>query len=134
MLELPKQWQDELQTICTQYAPQFEVWAYGSRVTGKCHEASDLDLVLVHPTLPDETQCNTLFELREAITESNLPISVDVMDWARLPQEFHQQINCQRVKLFAAAVGGDGIAPKTNHETMQNGRMQSAPTQWGGKR
>jgi predicted nucleotidyltransferase len=107
MLELPKQWHDELQIIITQYAPQFEVWAYGSRVTGKCHEASDLDLVLVHPIMPDETKCDTLFELREALTQSNVPISVDVMDWARLPQEFRQQITACAVKLFDAGAANE---------------------------
>ena len=31
--------------------PTAEVWAYGSRVTGEAHEASDLDLVVRRPNL-----------------------------------------------------------------------------------
>lgn len=104
MLELPEGWKRQLKDIFRQHAPQFEVWAYGSRVTGQCHEASDLDLVLIHPAKPEESRCDSLFELKEALLESSLPIGVDVMDWARVPAEFHQQMNRQRVKLFEASI------------------------------
>ncbi|MFM7390217.1 MAG: nucleotidyltransferase family protein [Vampirovibrionales bacterium] len=102
MLKLPEAWKAEIASIIHHYAPEFEVWAYGSRVTERHHEASDLDVVLIHATLPDTTRCNTLFQLREALRESRVPIFVDVMDWASLPIEFHQQINRQRILLFPA--------------------------------
>jgi len=106
MLDLPERWKAQLQEIMAQYAPTFEVWAYGSRVTGQCHEASDLDVVLIHPTHPDTKTCETLAALKEALSQSDIPITVDVMDWARLSPEFHQQINRQRVKLFPASSVG----------------------------
>ena len=68
-----------------------EVWAYGSRVTGEAHEASDLDLVVrgagLEP-LPEQR----LASLRRLLTDSNLPILVDIHDWAELPESFHARI------------------------------------------
>jgi predicted nucleotidyltransferase len=73
------------------HVPHAEVWAYGSRVTGSGHEASDLDLVLRNSqNLQEETAA--LYDLKEAFIESNLPIRVDVMDWARIPASFHREI------------------------------------------
>jgi len=33
-----------------------------------------------------------LYDLKEAFIESNLPIRVDIMDWARIPVSFHREI------------------------------------------
>jgi predicted nucleotidyltransferase len=100
-VHLPEQWKGWLEAIFAQLAPQFDVWAYGSRVTGLCHNGSDLDLVLIHPTTPDK-RCDTLPNIREALEASLVPICVDVMDWASVPPEFHRQMNQQRLLLFKA--------------------------------
>ena len=90
-LDLPKKYLEQIQSLLRTHVPHAEVWAYGSRVTGSGHEASDLDLVLRNPkNLLEET--GTLYELKEAFCESNLPIRVDVMDWARIPISFHREI------------------------------------------
>jgi len=90
-LGLPQKYLEQVKAILRAHVPSAEVWAYGSRVTGGSHEASDLDLVLRNPrNLLEET--GTLYELKEAFTESNLPIRVDVMDWARVPASFHKEI------------------------------------------
>lgn len=39
----------EVQRLLHVHVPQAEVWAFGSRVTGAAHDASDLDLVLRDP-------------------------------------------------------------------------------------
>ena len=78
------------------------VWAYGSRVNGNNHEASDLDLVLRTPELaplPD----GLLSRFREALTDSNLPIFVDAHDWATLPASFHPRILARYEVLRAGA-------------------------------
>ncbi len=36
----------KLLDLLDQYIPTVEAWAYGSRVNGEAHDASDLDLVL----------------------------------------------------------------------------------------
>jgi predicted nucleotidyltransferase len=78
------------------HVPVAEVWAYGSRVIGGGHEASDLDLVVRNPgDLREETRA--LDDLKEAFVESNLPIRVDVMDWARIPASFHREIERMHV-------------------------------------
>ena len=69
----------------------FEVWAYGSRVNGHAHDASDLDLVLRTIDLnPMEIE---LYErVIEDIRESNIPLIVELRDWAYLPDYFHREI------------------------------------------
>ena len=89
-LNLPKQYLEQVMALLRAHAPQAEVWAY-SRVSGGGHAASDLDLVLRNPANPD-AETPGLFDLKEAFIESDLPIRVDVMDWARIPESFHREI------------------------------------------
>ena len=93
-----------LRKLLRQYLPRAEVWAYGSRVNGDGHEASDLDLVVRQPA--DLKQGAAEFwELKEALIESNLPIRVDVVDWAHIPESFHREI--ERAYVVVQAGGGD---------------------------
>ena len=48
-LNLRPAWRDMLESLLRTHVPQADVWAYGSRVTGGAHEASDLDIVLRNP-------------------------------------------------------------------------------------
>ena len=73
-----------LEVLLQKHVPNVEVWAYGSRVNGSAHEASDLDLVLRSPTL--EPLGPEYSDLVAALEESNIPILVQVHDWARLPK------------------------------------------------
>lgn len=90
-LDLPQKYLEQVKALLRTHVPHAEIWAYGSRVTGSGHEASDLDLVLRNPqNLLEET--SVLYDLKEAFIESNLPIRVDIMDWARIPASFHREI------------------------------------------
>jgi uncharacterized protein len=91
-LDLPEKHLQQLQTILQAHVPGYEVWAYGSRVSGGAHEGSDLDLILRHPHDLKQA-CEGLADLRAALQESRLPILVDVHDWAHLPAAFHAQIS-----------------------------------------
>lgn len=90
-LHLPPRYLVTVRAILRQHLPQAEVWAYGSRVQGDYHDTSDLDLVvrnpadLAHP-LP------LLGDVAEAFSESNLPLIVQIVDWARIPKAFHGEI------------------------------------------
>ncbi len=88
-----------LNAIFSKLKMPVEVWAYGSRVNGTAHEGSDLDLVIrtadVSP-LPYDAYAL----LREQITDSNIPILVDIFDWTRLPASFQQNILQQYEVLF----------------------------------
>jgi len=90
-LDLKESYLQELKTLIARHAPNAEIWAYGSRVNGQGHDASDLDIVLRNPSRLDAHQEN-LTALREAVAESHLPILVDILDWARLPESFHREI------------------------------------------
>jgi|JFJP01.1.fsa_nt_gi predicted nucleotidyltransferase len=78
----------------------FEIWAYGSRVNGTAHDGSDLDLVIRSPKLnPLPTELYN--ELCEKIRDSNIPILVELRDWALLPESFHKNIEQQYEVLFS---------------------------------
>ena len=89
-LDLPLRYREQLEALLGEHVPDAEVWAYGSRVTGESHAASDLDLVLRSPTL--EPLGAEFLDLKEAMEESNIPILVQTHDWARLPESFHREI------------------------------------------
>ncbi|MFI5163980.1 MAG: nucleotidyltransferase domain-containing protein [Bacteroidia bacterium] len=76
-----------------------EVWAYGSRVNGTAHQGSDLDLVIRSKNL-SPLPINILANLTEKIKESNIPILIELQDWARLPESFHRNIEKQYEALF----------------------------------
>lgn len=82
---------ERVQTLLREHAPWAEVWAYGSRVNGDSQEASDLDLVLRDPQNLS-TPCSRLPELQTLFAESELPILIDIVDWARIPEHFRKEI------------------------------------------
>jgi predicted nucleotidyltransferase len=71
------------------HAPDCEVRAFGSRVTGAARAYSDLDLAILAPAKIPLTQ---LAALREAFQESDLPMRVDVLDWECIGEAFRQVI------------------------------------------
>jgi predicted nucleotidyltransferase len=91
-----------------------EVWAYGSRVRGTAHEGSDLDLVVRSQTggkLPLEV----FLELKEKIQKSNIPIVVELLDWARLPESFHLNIVKQH-EVFFNSLGSMANEPQVGYK------------------
>jgi len=76
-----------------------EVWAYGSRVNGTAHDGSDLDLVVRSSDL-SPVPADIFMRLYEKIKESNIPILVELRDWARLPASFHKNIERRYEVLF----------------------------------
>lgn len=87
---------DMLRALLAQRAPQAEVWAFGSRVSGDAHEGSDLDIVLRDPAEP-QAEIRNRMDVVEAVRESDLPMLVEVHDWALLPAEFHRNIEREYV-------------------------------------
>lgn len=91
MLDLRPEWLESVRKLLAVHLPDAEVWAYGSRVQGTSHDASDLDLVVRNPVDPSKPQPN-LSLLKQALSDSNLPILVDVLDWALIPESFRNEI------------------------------------------
>ena len=94
-LALPRRYRNQLEALLSKHVPGVEVWAYGSRVNGRGHEGSDLDLVLRGPAL--EPLDGGFYDLLEAIEKSNIPILVQAHDWAMLPESFHIEIERDHV-------------------------------------
>ena len=90
-LHLQPKHREVLEALLREHLPDVEVWAYGSRVSGKSHDGSDLDLVLRGPGLK-EIPIGQLGDFEEAVRESTIPFLVEARDWARLPERFHQEI------------------------------------------
>lgn len=89
---------EQIKAILQEHVPDAEVWAYGSRVNGQGHEASDLDLVLRGPNL-ERIPRGQINGLAEALQESNVPFLVEARDWAALPSSFHQEITNEYVEI-----------------------------------
>lgn len=68
-----------------------EIWAYGSRVDGSAHDASDLDLVLRRDDL-SKIDWRQLAAFREVLQDSTIPLLVQVVDWAAIPETFRHNI------------------------------------------
>ena len=91
---------DRLIAIFNSVDYPFQVWAYGSRVNGMAHEGSDLDLVIRTPELK-KMPIDDYLNLVEQIRESNVPIVVELYDWARLPETFHKNILAKHELLYS---------------------------------
>lgn len=77
-----------------------EVWAYGSRVNGEAHEGSDLDLVIRTRNL-ERLPIEIYTGIKDKIQQSNIPIIVELFDWARLPENFHKAIESKHEVLYS---------------------------------
>ncbi len=93
-----------IEGLLKKHLPGVEVWAYGSRVNGRSHDGSDLDLVLRAPELR-EIPIGPLGELWDALRESTIPFLVEARDWARLPESFHREIERDYVVLAHSTAG-----------------------------
>jgi len=89
MIDLEKKYQDAIKRILKKHVPGCEVRVYGSRATGTARKYSDLDLV-VKGNGPLEPQ--KMDALRNALSESDLPVMADVLDWHAISPEFREVI------------------------------------------
>ena len=97
-LDLPEKHRIKIEALIREYLPGVEVWAYGSRVNGRSHEGSDLDLILRGPGLK-EIPAGRMASFIEALRESTLPFLVDARDWARVPERFRREIEREHIVL-----------------------------------
>lgn len=82
--------------ILKKLLPKRTVLAFGSRVKGNIKPQSDLDLCIMgeHPLTFEN-----LALLKEAFSESDLPIRVDIVEWINITPEFQGIIknNCEPI-------------------------------------
>lgn len=96
MLNVKQEYLNELKNIFSNYCPNAEIWAYGSRLTNDCHSGSDLDLTV--KTFNDENKY--LYELKELLNDSDIPFLIDINIFDNLPQSFQDEILKNYVKIF----------------------------------
>ena len=84
-----------LTDILGSYCPKAEVFAYGSRLNGNAHEGSDLDLAIKF-----NEEGKYLFELKEIISQSNIPFLVDIHEYNNLPDSFQKEILKNYIVIF----------------------------------
>ena len=101
-LHLSSRHRKEIEALLHKHLPGVEVWAYGSRVNGRSHDGSDLDLVLRGPQLA-EIDASQLAEITEVLREATVPFLIEARDWARLPKSFHREIEREHVVLVAGS-------------------------------
>lgn len=84
----------EVCRILGEQAPHLEVWAFGSRARHTAKRYSDLDLALITETpLP----LAVMTDIQSAFEASDLPIRVDLVDWATTSEAFRQIIAQDKV-------------------------------------
>ncbi len=76
--------------------PDSELRVFGSRVRGTASRYSDLDIAIVNITAID---WKDLEKLKSSISESDIPILVDIHDWQSISEEFRKIIEEKYVVL-----------------------------------
>jgi predicted nucleotidyltransferase len=90
MIDLDPAYLSIIKDILNNYVPEKKVWVFGSRITGKAREGSDIDLVVIDDN--DVTTLDMMPSLRSAFSDSNLPIFVDIFAWSEIPEHFKDEI------------------------------------------
>ena len=103
-IDITTEQKETLLAFFRRFIPGVAVWAYGSRVKGTARANSDLDLVAF--TTP--TQRPLVSELKDALTESNIPFLVDLHVWDEVPERFHEIIRKEYVVFQKAEASKPG--------------------------
>lgn len=78
-----------IKRILSETIPEYSVWAFGSRVNGRPQKFSDLDLALVSN---EKIDWRIIERLKDAFSESDLPIMIDVVDFNSVSENFRKII------------------------------------------
>ena len=80
--------------ILRTHVPQYDVWAFGSRATGTAKPYSDLDLAIItdHPL-----SLAVSAALADDFSESDLPYTGAIVDWAAPGESFQRIIERHKV-------------------------------------
>ncbi len=87
-----------LTEIFDKYCPNATVIAYGSRIKNEAHSGSDLDLAIID--FDEETEDYSLFDIRQAIHDSNIPFLVDIFILDTLPESFQKEIKKENIVIY----------------------------------
>ena len=100
VLNLSKEEIEIVQKILFARIPGRPVYAFGSRTTGKARRRSDLDLAVGGDAPLTLTECA---DLADDLDQSDLPITVDVVDLHGVTPEFRARIEREFVPIQAGS-------------------------------
>ena len=94
MLDISPEHLKIVKTILSDFVPDCEVRAFGSRCNGTARKYSDLDLCVCGN---EKLDWKLLANLKDAMMESDLPFRVDLLDYHTVPECFRDQIDTGEV-------------------------------------
>jgi type I restriction enzyme S subunit len=100
---------DIVRGILARHVPEREVRAFGSRVSWTANEFSDLDLTVMGD---EPLSLSVLADIKEEFENSDLPIKVDVVDWAVTKENFRKIIEKEFVVIQNGGKKSRGMAGK----------------------
>jgi uncharacterized protein len=112
MLDLKPEHLLMVQRILADQIPFAQVWAFGSRVTGTAKKF-DMDLAI---DAGRDLSFLEMANLREEFQESDLPMSVDLVDLHMVQPAFHKLVKAQRVLVQEAA---HAAMPSTRNKSVR---------------
>lgn len=87
--------------ILKKHIPHYTVWAFGSRVTGNAKPYSDLDLAIIPLSSTDQPlDLSVSAALTDDFSASDLPMKVDIVDWASTSESFRKIIARNKIILL----------------------------------
>ncbi|MCK5565083.1 MAG: nucleotidyltransferase domain-containing protein [Planctomycetes bacterium] len=92
MIKISKEQLKIVNEILDDYLPAREVMAFGSRTMDNPKPYSDLDIAVMGESPVD---FKTLALLKDAFSESDLPMRVDILQWCKINPEFKKIILSQ---------------------------------------
>ena len=107
------------------HVPDREVLVFGSRATWTAKDYSDLDLAIMGE---EPLSLHAASALSEALGESDLPFKVDVVDWARIHDDFRRVI--RRYGVAVQAPVGACTAADSARRSLPASRSSVAACKW----
>jgi predicted nucleotidyltransferase len=92
MIDIEEKYLAQIRRILSEQVPDCEVRVFGSRVEAKAVKFSDLDLVLIGSGKLDWRRIELL---KDAFAASDLPMTVDVIDYNAISKEFRAVVDKQ---------------------------------------
>ena len=89
MIDVEEKYLAEIRRILAEHVSDCEVRVFGSRIEGKARDFSDLDLALVGS---EKINWQRIELLKDAFASSDMPMTIDVIDWHAISDEFRAVI------------------------------------------
>lgn len=104
-LDVRSDYLETIHAILRNWVPEYRVVAFGSRVKNAAKNSSDLDLCIMSE---ERLSFETLANLRDSFSNSNIPFKVDVLDWSSLAPEFREIVAESCVDIQSAEHQSEG--------------------------